>query len=96
MRRLTSEQIDRAVSVLRSRDAEYVIIGGTGLLGGGYAHRGGTLYIVEVSDDLQGPFEVPVTESELRRHLASLDLDQAGPSDGVYRVRALHEMGIDP
>src|SRR5215472_5979984 len=41
VRRLTAEQIDQVVALLRSKNEEYLALGGTGRIGAGYGHRDG-------------------------------------------------------
>jgi hypothetical protein len=53
--RLTAEQIDQVVALLRSKNEEYLALGGTGRIGAGYGHRDGVFYALAVDDELRGP-----------------------------------------
>jgi hypothetical protein len=92
MRHLPPEQIDRALAILRSKNEEYVVVGGTGRVGCGYGHRDGVLYRVGVDDEMRGTYEAPTTERALREELAALDLDSAVDA---FAVAALRRMGLD-
>ena len=53
VRRLTAEQIDQVVSLLRRKNEEYLALGGTGRIGAGYGHRDGVFYALAVDDELR-------------------------------------------
>jgi hypothetical protein len=86
-RKLTDEEIDRAISALRAKDTE-VISRGRG--GEGFAHRGGQLYTIYVEDFDRD--ETPVSEEWLRKFLADLDLEDFS---NRYWGGALQQLGVD-
>jgi hypothetical protein len=84
VRRLTAEQIDQVVALLRSQNEEYLALGGTGRTGAGYGHRDGVFYALAVDDELRGPpSEVPFkSEGDLRVDLRAIDLDDTSDHRG--------------
>lgn len=87
MRRLSPEQIDRAVELLRGGNNEYV---SRGRSGDGFGHRDGVLYRVYVEDDDRQ--ETPTTEAEFRAFLAAMDFDDYIDR---YNIAAVQQLGID-
>ena len=70
VRRLTAEQIDQVVALLRSKNEEYLALGGTGRIGAGYGHRDGVFYALAVDDELRGPPAEVSFKSEADLHVS--------------------------
>ncbi len=84
-RHFSAGEIDLAVATLRALGGDHIV---RSHYGGGYAYRDGTFFLVSVEwfDRSEQAF---ANEADLRRHLATLDLDSRDHSHLTSAVRLL-------
>ncbi len=88
-RHFSAGEIDLAVATLRALGGDHIV---RSHYGGGYAYRDGTFFLVSVEwcDRSEQAF---ANEADLRRHLATLDLDSRDRSDLTSAIRQLLQKG---